>query len=109
MYYWAAVPVIVLVGSIPISPQGAGVMELLALQLTRVYGTTAGQAFAWTMSFRLIQMAWNMTGGLFVLFGNYHVPSDQEQIMEVDGSESVEPPVPVRVKAASAASREARG
>jgi len=107
MYYWAAVPVIVLVGSIPISPQGAGVMELLALQLTKVYGTTAGQAFAWTMTFRLIQMAWNMTGGLFVLFGNYHAPSPQDQIMEVDSSTPVDP-VPARAKAASAAARQAR-
>jgi len=79
MYYWAAVPVIVLVGSIPISPQGAGVMEVLALQLTRVYGTSAGQAFAWTMSIRLIQILWNLIGGLFVFRGNYHPPSEREQ------------------------------
>jgi uncharacterized protein (TIRG00374 family) len=105
MYYWAAVPVIVLVGSIPISPQGVGVMELLALQLTRVYGTTAGQAFAWTMSIRLLQMAWNMTGGLFVLFGNYHAPSQQEQIIDVDSGSSVEP-APARAKAASASARQ---
>src|SRR5262245_16582255 len=104
MYYWAAVPVIVLVGSIPISPQGAGVMEVLALQLTRVYGTSGGQAFAWTMSFRLLQMAWNMTGGLFVLFGNYHAPSPQEQVMEVDSNKSVDPVSP-RAKAASASAR----
>ena len=105
MYYWAAVPVIVLVGSIPISPQGAGVMELLALQLTKGYGTTAGQAFAWTMSFRLIQMAWNMTGGLFVLFGNYHAPSGQEQMMEVESGNSADP-IPARAKAASAGARQ---
>ena len=79
MYYWAAVPVIVLVGSIPISPQGAGVMEVLALQLTRVYGTSAGQAFAWTMSIRLIQILWNLIGGLFVFRGNYHPPSERKQ------------------------------
>jgi len=83
------------------------VMELLALQLTKVYGTTAGQAFAWTMSFRLIQMAWNMTGGLFVLFGNYHAPSEQEQIIAVDGSNSVDT-VPPRAKAAAASARQVR-
>ena len=35
LYYWAVVPVIALVGAIPISPQGAGVMEFFAVQLTR--------------------------------------------------------------------------
>jgi uncharacterized membrane protein YbhN (UPF0104 family) len=107
MYYWAAVPVIVLVGSIPISPQGAGVMELLALQLTRVYGTTPGQAFAWIMTFRLIQMAWNLTGGVFVLFGNYHAPTQPEEVMEVDSGRSVDSvPARANVKAASAAARQ---
>jgi len=103
MYYWAAVPVIVLVGSIPISPQGAGVMEFLALQLTRVYGTSAGQAFAWTMSIRLIQILWNLTGGLFVFRGNYHPPSHREQT-EVAGNDSPKP-VPAARKAASAGGR----
>jgi uncharacterized protein (TIRG00374 family) len=103
MYYWAAVPVIVLVGSIPISPQGAGVMEFLALQLTRVYGTSAGQAFAWTMCIRLIQVLWNLTGGLFVFRGNYHPPTEREET-EVVGEE-VPSPLPVRGEAAAATAR----
>jgi uncharacterized protein (TIRG00374 family) len=103
MYYWAAVPVIVLVGSIPISPQGAGVMELLALQLTRVYGASAGQAVAWTMCIRLIQVLWNLTGGLFVFRGNYHPPTEREQT-EVVGEE-VPSSVSARGKAAAAAAR----
>src|SRR6185437_2616597 len=37
-YYWVCVPVIVLSGSIPISPQGAGVMEAFAVLLTRRQG-----------------------------------------------------------------------
>jgi uncharacterized protein (TIRG00374 family) len=103
MYYWAAVPVIVLVGSIPISPQGAGVMEILALQLTRVYGTSAGQAVAWTMCIRLIGILWNLTGGLFVLRGNYHPPTERDQ-NEVVPEESTNP-LPAQGKAASATGR----
>lgn len=78
-YYFVAVPVIVLVGAIPISPQGAGVMEYFAIKLTERQGATVSQAVALTMSIRLVQILWNLTGGIFVLRGGYHVPSQQEQ------------------------------
>jgi len=78
VYYFVCVPVIVLAGSIPISPQGAGVMEFFAIHLTRSQGATIGQAFALTMSIRLLGMLWNLTGGLFVLRGGYHAPTDSE-------------------------------
>ncbi|MGE5611514.1 MAG: lysylphosphatidylglycerol synthase transmembrane domain-containing protein [Bacillota bacterium] len=78
-YYFVAVPVIVLAGAIPISPQGAGVMEFFAIQLTKQYGTTVSQAFALTMSIRLVQMLWNLTGGVFVFRGGYHAPTETEQ------------------------------
>jgi len=78
-YYWMAVPVIVLAGSIPISPQGAGVMEYFAINLLQPQGVNVGQAFALTMSIRLTQMVWNLTGGFFVLRGGYHAPSETEQ------------------------------
>ena len=79
MYYFVAVPVIVLSGAIPISPQGAGVMEFFAIQLTKQYGATVSQAFALTMSLRVVQMVWNLTGGFFVLRGGYHAPTTAEQ------------------------------
>lgn len=78
-YYFVAVPVIVLSGSIPISPQGAGVMEFFAIVLTRRQGCTIGQAFALTMSIRVVQMLWNLTGGFFVIRGGYHAPTEREQ------------------------------
>jgi uncharacterized protein (TIRG00374 family) len=78
-YYWVVVPVVVLAGSIPISPQGAGVMEFFAILLTRRQGCTVAQAFALTMSIRLVQILWNLTGGLFVLRGGFHVPTAGEQ------------------------------
>jgi hypothetical protein len=78
-YYWAIVPVIVLVGSIPISPQGAGVMEYFAIKLTETRGATVSQAFALTMSIRMVQILWNLTGVYFVLRGHYHKPTAAEK------------------------------
>jgi len=98
LYYFVVVPVVVLVGAIPISPQGAGVMEFFAIHLTRQYGTTVGQAFALTMAIRLVQMAWNLTGGVFVFRGGYHAPSTKEQEeleQDEEGDESIEPPTVV--------------
>jgi hypothetical protein len=77
--YWYIVPVVVLSGAIPISPQGAGVMEFFAIQLTRPHGCTVAQAFALTMSIRIVQILWNLVGGIFVLRGGYHAPTEQEQ------------------------------
>jgi uncharacterized membrane protein YbhN (UPF0104 family) len=98
LYYFVVVPVIVLAGAIPISPQGAGVMEFFAINLTKQYGVTVGQAFALTMSIRLVQMAWNLTGGVFVFRGGYHAPStkEQEELEQDDeDDESIEPPTVV--------------
>jgi uncharacterized protein (TIRG00374 family) len=78
-YYWVCVPVIVLAGALPLSPQGAGVMEGFAVLLTRSQGVTVGQAFALTMSIRVVQILWNLSGGLFVLRGNFHAPNAAEK------------------------------
>jgi uncharacterized protein (TIRG00374 family) len=80
-YYWVVVPVIALVGAIPISPQGAGVMEFFAVELTRRHGVTIGQAFILTMSIRMIQVFWNLVAGVFVLRGGYQRPTEKEQAM----------------------------
>ena len=88
-YYWVVVPVVVLAGSIPISPQGAGVMEFFAILLTSRQGCTVSQAFALTMSIRLVQIFWNLTGGLFVLRGGYHAPTEKEQ-ESVEGDDSAD-------------------
>ena len=78
-YYWVIVPVISLVGAIPISPQGAGVMEFFAIKLTTVrYPVSVGQAVALVMAIRLVQMFWNLVAGVFVLGGHYHAPTEAE-------------------------------
>jgi uncharacterized protein (TIRG00374 family) len=78
-YYWMAVPVIILAYAIPISPQGAGVMEYFAIKLLEPQGVTVAQAFALTMSIRLTQIFWNLAGFFFVVRGGYHVPTESEQ------------------------------
>ena len=75
-YYFIVVPVTVLVGAIPISPQGAGVMEFFAINLTARQGATVSQAFALTMSIRVVQIFWNLVGGLFVMAGHYREPHE---------------------------------
>ena len=50
-YYWVCVPVIVLAGSIPISPQGAGVMEAFAILLTRRQGVIVARHSHWRCRF----------------------------------------------------------
>jgi hypothetical protein len=77
-YYWVVVPVVVLAGAIPISPQGAGVMEFFAILLTRRQGATVSQAFALTMSIRLVQILWNLVGAIFVFRGDFHPPTERE-------------------------------
>jgi hypothetical protein len=105
-YYFVAVPVIVLSGAIPISPQGAGVMEIFAIQLTKQYGTTVSQAVALTMSIRIVQVLWSLLGGLFVLRGGFHAPTQKEQEeLERDDEEDAEGEAPKREKAAAAAAR----
>jgi hypothetical protein len=79
LYYGAIVPVIVLVGSLPISPQGAGVMEYFAIKLTETRGATVSQAFALTMSIRIVQIIWNVTGVYFVVRGHFHAPTEAER------------------------------
>jgi len=88
-YYWVCVPVMVLAAAIPISPQGAGVMEFFAVLLTRRQGVTVSQAFALAMSIRIVQMLWNLTGVVFVIRGGYHAPSQKEaEEMEEDDEDT---------------------
>jgi hypothetical protein len=94
-YYFVVVPVVVLVAAIPISPQGAGVMEVFAVALTARQGASVSQAFALTMSIRAVQIFWNLTGGIFVMRGDYHAPSASEtQALSGDDASAASPPPP---------------
>jgi hypothetical protein len=88
-YYWTVVPVAVLAGSIPISPQGAGVMEYFAIWLLAPLGVGVAEAVVLTMSIRLVQVLWNLTGGLVVLRGGYHAPTAaQEHELEAEDEDT---------------------
>lgn len=79
-YYFIVVPVTVLVGAIPISPQGAGVMELFAASLMKQQGANMNDVVALTMSIRLVQILWNLVGGAFVISGGYRAPRQEELV-----------------------------
>jgi uncharacterized protein (TIRG00374 family) len=100
LYYWAIVPVLALVGAIPISPQGVGVMEPLAVELTRRQGVTVSQAFALVMAIRFSQIFWNLLASIFVLRGGYHAVTETEaEELEHDDEETPrEPAIPELAK-----------
>ncbi len=78
-YYWVCIPVIVLAAAIPVSFQGAGVMEYLTVLLTHSQGVTVSQAVALAMSVRVVQVAWNLSGGVFAVAGRYRSPTATER------------------------------
>jgi glycosyltransferase 2 family protein len=88
-YYFIVVPVTVLAGAIPISPQGVGVMEFVAFELTARQGATISQVIALTMSIRTVQILWNFTGGIFVITGHYRAPKDDSADLSVPAPGSV--------------------
>jgi hypothetical protein len=92
-YYWTVVPVAVLAGAIPISPQGAGVMEYFAILLLAPIHCSAAEAVVLTMSIRLVQVLWNLAGGAFVLRGGYHKPTtaQEEQVEQEDEDRILNP------------------
>lgn len=77
-YYWVVVPVVTLAGALPVSPQGAGVMEFFAYLLMRGQSATVADALVLTMSIRFVQIFWNLLAGIFVLRGGYHAPTASE-------------------------------
>jgi len=61
----------------------AGIEDVSIVGLS--FGGMIGQAFALTMSIRLVQIVWNLVAGVFVFRGGYHAPSEKEQqAMESD-------------------------
>jgi uncharacterized protein (TIRG00374 family) len=83
-YYWVIVPITVLSGAIPISPQGAGVMEGVAYVLMKSQGGTMTHVVVLTVCIRVIGILWNLAGGVFVLRGGYSKPKDAQHELEED-------------------------
>lgn len=97
-FYFVCVPVMVLSASIPISPQGAGVMEWIGFQLLSRQGALVSDVLALTLSIRIVQILWNLTGGIFVARGGFESPhgSLDDIADEDEDPEPVENPAPAR-------------
>jgi len=65
------------------------VMEFFAILLTQKQHCSVSQAFALCMSIRLVQVLWNLVGGIFVAKGGYHAPTEKEaeEIEQADDDE----------------------
>ena len=87
-FYFVCVPVMVLVASLPISPQGAGVMEYFGFLLLAKQGATVSEVLALTLSIRFVQIFWNLIGGLFMLGENFHAPTATYDAIADEDTES---------------------
>lgn len=90
-YYFVCVPVMVLSAAIPISPQGAGVMEAIGFLLLAKQGATVSEVLALTLSIRFVQLLWNLIGGLAVLRGDFSAPTSSSLDTIADEEEPPEP------------------
>jgi uncharacterized membrane protein YbhN (UPF0104 family) len=86
----AVLPVVFLAGSVPITPQGIGVMEWLALTLLEdPFSATANQIVGMLLLFRLCLMAYALIGSLLLVRGDIRLhPEDLNRGMEeADGAD----------------------
>ncbi|MEX0778018.1 MAG: lysylphosphatidylglycerol synthase transmembrane domain-containing protein [Phycisphaeraceae bacterium] len=73
------VPILFLAGSIPISYQGLGVMEGLAMaMILHPPGATSNQIVGMLLLIRLFQIVYSLTGALFLLKGDIHMHPERE-------------------------------
>lgn len=82
-YFLVVVPIIVLVGALPLSPQGVGVQEVVAAILFASYSVPLSQVIAFTMSLRLVQVGWYLIGGLLVTSLSKSPSTQPEESVEV--------------------------
>ncbi len=72
-------PVVFLAGSIPISPQGVGIMEALAIALLLKAGVmSTNQIVGMLLMIRLYQVVYSLLGGVFLLKGDIHMHPERD-------------------------------
>lgn len=78
-HYLVFLPIGFMIASIPITPQGLGVMETAFIQFFTgpAFNNDASQALALALALRITQLLWSLPGGLVPLFGA-HVPRGAE-------------------------------
>ena len=80
-------PVTFLIGSIPIAPQGIGVMEVFAVTMLESPIATPNQVIGMLIMIRLYQMFYSLLGSVFLLKGDIHLhPQDEALLAEPDAS-----------------------
>lgn len=86
-------PVTFLIGSVPIAPQGIGVMEVFAVTMLGSSGAAPNQVIGMLIMIRLYQMFYSMLGSVFLLKGDIHLhPQDEALPTPSDaGSEPLAP------------------
>jgi uncharacterized protein (TIRG00374 family) len=70
VWYFAAVPIIVLVMLLPISPSGVGVGNAAFVYLFEFAEVAHGPAFALSVLFMLLSVIGNLPGGVLWAFGS---------------------------------------
>lgn len=86
----AVIPVLILVAALPISYQGFGFMEVLAIRLLATPGmANANQIVVMLLLIRLYQVCYSLTGALYLMRGDIHMhPQVQE---ETDAQDAASP------------------
>jgi len=77
------IPVSFLVGAIPISPQGIGVMEFFAITMLQSPLAFPNQIVGMLIMIRLYQIFYSLLGSLFLLKGDIHL-HPQEAVVPLD-------------------------
>lgn len=73
------IPIIFLSGALPITPQGAGVWELLGrIMLVPTMTATMNQIVAMLMMARIYQLLYSLSGGFFLLKGDIHLHPERD-------------------------------
>lgn len=84
---WVVVPLVILVGAIPISPQGIGVMEFLAVGLLQSPLASSNQIVGMLLVSRLYQIVYSLTGSLILLKGDIHLHPRAAEASDGTGGE----------------------
>mgnify|MGYP002624221642 CR=1 FL=1 len=84
------VPVLFLAAAVPLTYQGFGVMEPLAMLLLASPGATANQIIGMLLMIRFYQIFYSLLGSLFLLRGDIHMHPEREEEMKDTGEGEAE-------------------
>jgi uncharacterized membrane protein YbhN (UPF0104 family) len=75
--YLAYIPIAVIAASLPVSPNGIGILDVIIKHFFADRGTASvSQTFALTQAVRFLPILWNLVGAYWVMTGKYTRRSD---------------------------------